>query len=171
MGSWRQMYAGNLEENVSVPLMEAGWREENVTRERWEKQGVLPSLLIIQQQALCFTRWKMTRSSNKRHRAADVEASPMGRKAMVTLEYFFGCLSLSWSSCAADSPAPLRTRRRPSGVSTAQALQPSGSLSARRFAGRLWSFLIPFIILTLNKNHVFRPPSLKGPWTDKSFIL
>lgn len=90
MGCWWQVYwqAGNLEENMSVPLTEAGQRGENVTREPWGKRGILPSLPIIQQQASYFAWWKMTYSSNKHHRAADVEASPMGRKAMVTLEYF-----------------------------------------------------------------------------------
>lgn len=38
--------------------------------------------------ALRFLRWKM--NSSKHRRAADVEARPMGRKAMVTLEYLLG---------------------------------------------------------------------------------
>lgn len=50
--------------------------------------GILPSVLTTQQQASCFIRWKMTCSSNKHHRAADVETSPMGKKDMATLEYF-----------------------------------------------------------------------------------
>lgn len=88
MRSWWRMYAGNVEENMSVLQMEGGQKGENVTREPWGKWGILPSLSTIQQQASCFIGWKMTCSSNKRHRAADLEASPMGRKAMVTLEYF-----------------------------------------------------------------------------------
>lgn len=87
MESCWQMYAGNLEENISAPLMEAGQGGENVTRETWSKWKILPSLPTMVQQTLCFIRWKIICSSNKHHRAADVKASPTGRKTIVTLEY------------------------------------------------------------------------------------
>lgn len=47
MGSWWQMYAGNWQENVPVPLMEAGQRGENVTEEPWGKRWIFPSLLTV----------------------------------------------------------------------------------------------------------------------------
>lgn len=87
MESCWQMYTGDLEENMSAPLMEAGQREENITRETWSEWEILPSLPTMLQQTLCFIRWKIICRSNKHHRAADVETSPAGRKAIVTLEY------------------------------------------------------------------------------------
>lgn len=72
---------------MSAPLMEAGQRGENVTRETWSKWHILSSLPTMLEQTLCFVRWKIICCSNKHHRAADVEASPTGRKTIVTLEY------------------------------------------------------------------------------------
>lgn len=87
MESCWQMYSGNFKENMSAPLKEAGQRGENVTRETRSKWEILPSLPIVLQQTLCSVRWKIICSSNKHHRAADMGASPTGRKAVVTLEY------------------------------------------------------------------------------------
>lgn len=48
MGSEWQRDAGNMEENMSVPLVEAGQGEETITREPWGKWDVMQP---IQQQA------------------------------------------------------------------------------------------------------------------------
>lgn len=154
------------------PLMEAGQGGENITRETWSKWKVLPSLPTVVQQTLCFIRWKIICSSSKHHRAADVEASPTGRKTVVTLEYILD--ASVWAGAAV-----LQTALHHWGLSGC----PQGSALLRHFSllaawlheGLLGSFggrQISHFFQNSNSQHgIFRPPSLKGQLADRKLTL
>lgn len=110
----------------------------------------------------------MTFSSNKHFRAADVKASPIERKPMVELE----CLldATAWAGAAAfqtalpDSVAALRGQL----CSGFSALWQPVCAEVCWEALEESSFLLSFVILTLDRHGIFSPPHWKA---DKTLTL